>query len=181
MRKPIGTVTLLAGIAMVIAAGVMRMYYSDKQFTASLELNEAQKGVVGAPVKLLSYSTDKSDFRLRYWGALRDQPAELSWDQALKLRQDLASRVNAAGGAGNSASLLRELMPVSILLANAETYSHAATMVRLAFVMLGVAVALIVTSIAMKVRAAVAAKPTLSQTAPGTATAVAPAARDPAP
>jgi hypothetical protein len=157
------------------------MYYSDKQFTASLELNEAQKGVVGAPVKLLSYSTDKSDFRLRYWGALRDQPAELSWDQALKLRQDLASRVNAAGGAGNSASLLRELMPVSILLANAETYSHAATMVRLAFVMLGVAVALIVTSIAMKVRAAVAAKPTLSQTAPGTATAVAPAARDPAP
>jgi uncharacterized membrane protein len=149
MNMPVRVTFMLLGIAMILSAGVMRMYYSDKMFTAGLALDSATYETPDMPVQLISYSTNTSDLRLRYSGKLRAQPADLSWDDAVQLRSDITTKINS----NSSPALLRELMGVSNALGFAEEYSRAAHLVQLAYGLLVAGIVLILLGIFSSIRA----------------------------
>lgn len=90
---------------------------------------------------------------MRYWGIMRPLPEEMSWDEAVKLKTDIAGRLsNASTNDYSFGPLLRELLAVSLAIEKADEYIRAVHLVRLSYCLYAGAIILLVWGGALTVK-----------------------------
>ncbi len=93
-RKLSPGILLICAIILLIAAGGTRNVYRQNMSSMENQLNSVGKYGTTVPVSVLGFSANKSDFRLRYSGTLRQEPEEMSWNDTVKLKTEIEAKLN---------------------------------------------------------------------------------------